>query len=72
MANGERVNANIKRKERQYRKEGDKLSPEPWIPRKRRIIRARSSINFSDEVQRSAPPKPLFGDQGLAFPTHAL
>ena len=47
----ERVNASIKRKERQYRKEGDKPSPEPWSPRKRRIIRARSSINFSEEVQ---------------------
>ena len=36
------------------------------------MIRARSSINSSDEVRWSKPPQPLPGDQGLAFQTHAL
>ena len=59
MNTGERVNASIKRKEKQYRKGGgDKSSPEPWSPKKRRIVRARNSINSSDEVQWPEPPKP--------------
>ena len=31
---GRMVNASIKRKEKQFREEGDKLSPRPWSPKK--------------------------------------
>ena len=50
MDAGERVNASIKSKERQYRKGGTTRLPNHGVLEKKRIIRAQSSIHSSDEI----------------------